>query len=489
MAEMTIQVPLRVVLARSVAGVAVAAAFLVAGSRRSALFVLSVNVALVIVAIAAPGIAARLDAGVSTLVRLILRPVGWVLLGLMWVVTIAPFGMMLAISRTLRRRSTSGWVRRSEAVSGRPFAAPRPRWAPALVALVMALLIAVVGVSMRGRDNDAVGGPSSAATRSGQAPRFGDLEWSSYAHADEPFARQMIEDSSVETPFVYDPYLGFRLLDSYTSTYVNVRDGRRVGAERPDAELTVWCFGGSTTFGLGQRDAHTIPAVIADAAAQDGLALNVVNFGVSGYVAWQQAAQLQRELRLGEPPDLIVMYDGVNDLALQSERALRGEDDLDRPSVVSGHRFEAALVSSGLLRSDARPTMPVDEAVEESIESMIEVWNSGHWVAKWAADASGVPIRFYWQPNLLTKKFRDVDRGAFDIAGIDPALVEEAQRWMPKIPERSDPPVVDLSGVLDDVETAVFLDFAHTNELGARVIGWAIYRDIEPTLRAILAER
>ena len=41
---------------------------------------------------------------------------------------------------------------------------------------------------------------------------------------------------------------------------------------------------------------------------------------------------------------------------------------------------------------------------------------------------------------------------------------------------------VDLTKVLDDVDEPVFFDSSHTNELGARIIGRALYEQLRPAL-------
>ena len=48
-------------------------------------------------------------------------------------------------------------------------------------------------------------------------------------------------------------------------------------------------FGGSTTYGLNQRDGHTIASELARAAAADGIELDVHNKGNNGQLHWMEA--------------------------------------------------------------------------------------------------------------------------------------------------------------------------------------------------------
>jgi hypothetical protein len=43
--------------------------------------------------------------------------------------------------------------------------------------------------------------------------------------------------------------------------------------------------------------------------------------------------------------------------------------------------------------------------------------------------------------------------------------------------------------VLDDVDRPVYFDGGHTNELGARIIGQALYRRLQPDLLRAWAQR
>lgn len=123
----------------------------------------------------------------------------------------------------------------------------------------------------------------------------------------------------------YEPYVGWRRAD-VASAYVNIVDGERrtvhPAEASPDA-LRVWCFGGSTMWGTGVRDAATTASRLAALAQADGFDVAVRNFGESGWVSTQEAVFLGLMLRAGERPDVVLFYDGVNDVfsAFQSGKA------------------------------------------------------------------------------------------------------------------------------------------------------------------------
>jgi hypothetical protein len=78
----------------------------------------------------------------------------------------------------------------------------------------------------------------------------------------------------------------------------------------------VWFFGGSTLWGTWQRDGKTIPSLVSSGLAARGITnVEVRNFGETGYVFTQEVLRLVLQLRSGERPDVVVFYDGANDLA------------------------------------------------------------------------------------------------------------------------------------------------------------------------------
>lgn len=71
-----------------------------------------------------------------------------------------------------------------------------------------------------------------------------------------------------------------------------MHDGIRPSLEVDEPELVVWFFGGSTMFGFGQRDEHTIPSEIVRSPAADGHRIEAVNVGTPTWAIWQEAAEL-----------------------------------------------------------------------------------------------------------------------------------------------------------------------------------------------------
>ncbi len=123
-------------------------------------------------------------------------------------------------------------------------------------------------------------------------------------------------------PTTFWPYLMWRPLPA-TGRYLNITEsGERLGYATPGATgpdvPDVDFYGGSTMYGEGQRDQHTIASEVTRLAEGDGLPIRAHNRGVRGWVNWQEL--LLFEQVAADPatrPDIAVFYDGANEITAQ----------------------------------------------------------------------------------------------------------------------------------------------------------------------------
>lgn len=130
-------------------------------------------------------------------------------------------------------------------------------------------------------------------------------------------------------------------------------------AEPAQPIARVRMYGGSTMWGEPLRAAHTIPAEVArrlQPLAGTGARIHVTNVGETGYVFTQEVLQLMMDLRAGERPDVVVFYDGINDVAAAVQRGVAG-DPQNEARRVAEFQFGRALdvsPSESPLRRDTR---------------------------------------------------------------------------------------------------------------------------------------
>lgn len=126
----------------------------------------------------------------------------------------------------------------------------------------------------------------------------------------------------------FDLFTGWKR-EEFHGKYVNVdQEGVRKtwnpdGKLNPENGKTVFMFGGSSMWGLGARDYHTIPSCFSKLLDQKNLSFRIRNYGEYGYVILQEMIYLSLLLKDGQRPDYVIFYDGFNEIdsALENGKA------------------------------------------------------------------------------------------------------------------------------------------------------------------------
>ena len=311
-----------------------------------------------------------------------------------------------------------------------------------------------------------------------------------------------------------DPFIGWRFGSgvTYESPVVNIVDGVRstrkstVDGERAE----VWFFGGSSLYGSGQSDTATIPSVLVALLDDAGLPINATNFGHPAYANWQQVQLLSHELSAGTrtPPDVVVFYDGFNDLTLQTHFGVHeepthlffgvtSEDPENDESLATtvrswwaDHSAVALAASRVVDLFDDEPTVQVADVDAVPIDTIdpiaaadaaLKIHRRGVDHVLSLARGYNFETLFFWQPYLYTRSnLTPAEQTLVGFPGYDTDV------WLPMtdhLRASLAPPIIDLSQVLDSVRSSVYWDFVHTNEHGAAIIAAAIEPHLRNTLR------
>lgn len=317
------------------------------------------------------------------------------------------------------------------------------------------------------------------------SPALADAEWADQA------ATEFGETTAAGS--TYTPYVSASLRD-YQGRYVNITDRQRDTYTPEFAEgadpIDVWFFGGSTMFGYAaQRDQHTIPSEVVRLAEADDVAIRARNFGAPGYVNFQETVLLAQLLLAGEQPDLVVFYDGINDVAVQVQHAYGGLGRLGDLSDLAAPTMRRLLAGT-LTGSDEPPDNPfpvVDPGRPPSSADIAEgtasAYGQGVELARTLADRYDFEVVHYWQPTMYTKdRLVDGEQELLEPLHLDEfrfdAFVDLSAATAAALPAG----VVDLADALDGRQEPILNDQVHTNELGARLVAEAIYADLVPRL-------
>lgn len=303
-------------------------------------------------------------------------------------------------------------------------------------------------------------------------------------------ARQAFVDW-YKTTAVYSAYEGFRL-KPFTSATVNVdRDGlRRVLGQPVTCAGTVWMLGGSTMWGTGVTDAETIPAIVQSYISDK----KVINYGQSGYLSLQNVAVIAKNIALGETPDTVISYDGVNDVfhlcsgsaAIGShtaepvmQRALQlylskkpGRSNLAKDALY-GHLLnlgEVLLGKGQVIDIEQIPPDQLSASAATPEEAADALWR-GWCMAKTLVESCGGRFIAILQPVSSVSKSKK------DYLKPTPQWDEWYERAYRLIRHRIATEGVgwayDLSGELDTTDN-VFMDWCHLSEPGNKVMARSI---------------
>jgi hypothetical protein len=273
-----------------------------------------------------------------------------------------------------------------------------------------------------------------------------------------------------------------RVLDVRTDT-VNVTNGRRRTWEAPRCScrrLTVWLYGGSGAFGMGQRDEHTIASELARAASADGITVDVQNRGVPGELHWRNATRFSWDLTQDRPPDLVVFYDGAEEVQSVLDLHRRGLGDVRAPF----ESFVSDLYDDITVKPLERPPDGVETLGWPSLDTpptslgelAVQRYERARQTSEGTAKARDVPVRYFWQPSRF-----DVDPSARP-AGGDAAQRAEAYR---KASAALPPDVERLDGAFSASQASHFYDDTNHDERTARIVAGEMWRDLRQQIRSL----
>lgn len=499
----------RVVPPEAVGGVALLA--VLAAWRGRVAFGWSNSMGFLLVAAVALTVAARWGRAIRRVGHLAGLAVSSALFGLIGLVAVAVPWAAFRVTRVNPLGGGAGWgPARTIAVqpSQRWSAVDRPTSrrvgrsrAPFVAAAIVVLVAAVVWT--------AAGEPTARRGYSLTDPRGVEIDNGPLpaAYADAPWYREYLRRNEYAAVWLgaYRTVGTQKVVDG-TTGFQTVRDGVRVSWTPPECEcrrLTVWMYGASTTFGVGQRDDHTIPSELAKRAWKDGIALDVVNRGVPGDQHWQEANRFAWDMSLlDDPPpgaqrrqpDLVVFYDGVSDINGAAWLGSHGLGDVDLPVDPMVEEFLAApeiiAANQRNMRGDAAQPPPpagIEIAPTTTVPPMspAEVgrlatrrYAASMGMSRATATATGTAVRWFWQPSRFSRPPVDGEPTTDD---------DDRSRAITDAAERSIPAgVIDLTDVFARDRTPLFSDDVHHNERGARLVAEGMYRELRSTLDELL---
>jgi hypothetical protein len=314
--------------------------------------------------------------------------------------------------------------------------------------------------------------PQVAALRTSghqaKLPNYAGVDWAS---------THFVELHSQTTKYV--SYLGWRR-ESFTGKTISIAgpygQRRTVGGASSDRP-SVYLFGGSTMWGTGADDANTIPSLVAQLGG-----FRAENYGEGAYTAHQGLVLLIELLQDGHRPDVVVFYDGVNEVVqkCRSEltpkshaREARIKAALEATSAdktydlryMAGPLMSAATSLAdalGLRRQDRSFNCDTDARKPQQVaDNLIQDWDvARRLVESYGGKFIGIlqPVAYYSKTKTDHIRLPDLQRRQYE--AVYP-LIKQKMAGRPGL--------YDFTDLLDHAEY-MYIDFSHLSPGGNRYV-------------------
>ncbi len=298
-----------------------------------------------------------------------------------------------------------------------------------------------------------------------------------------------ILDGVGELNFRHHPY--FDYFHDYQST-------KNPCEEEFEDPVTIHMYGGSAM--LDRTESDSIPFHLWDILCQSGLEVEVKNLGQAGYVSSQEVSKLIYRLRTDINPDIVVFYDGYNDMGIDNP----GYPHMDltkevfyyylhhnrSPFSYTVNSMIHFLKERGLVDETEYELERIDyfsydfRKTEyenpEKYEPVMEIYLKNTKIVQALEDLFDFKVFFYWQPDLTTKKNlsesekRFIENPAFETT-ID--YYENSKETVDYFLNQTDN-VGDLRYIFDDYSETMYSDLVHKTGRGNQVVAQEIAKDI-----------
>lgn len=309
-----------------------------------------------------------------------------------------------------------------------------------------------------------------------------------------------------EQDMMWEPYLHYRfkpMNGKHNTIYANgLRKTANPSLKDSATAIKIFCFGGSTMYSSGSRDEYTIPSELSKLIYKTfpNQNVEVSNFGCHGYTRATENIQLQRELIKNNIPDIVIFYDGVNEVisAHQNNEAGAPTNAYNRKREFKlAHnykkRIRLMINSSNLYRfittmqrkifsgsTYAKLSARSDTLATDIAENYIGLVK----ISKSLENEYGFKVFNFMQPNIYSKKnLSEAEQGYYKdqqyYENLYTLSYENVRKDSLMI---KDSTFVDISNAFDNTDRTVYFDFCHTGEIGNQLVANSIFEHIQSLL-------
>lgn len=254
----------------------------------------------------------------------------------------------------------------------------------------------------------------------------------------------------------------------------------------------IFCFGGSTMLSTGARDNYTIPSELSKLIHENfpNKKYTVTNFGHSGYNRNTETIQLQQELLKGNIPDLVIFYDGVNEVVTtyeNKEAGLPSNTFYLKNSFGISHNYAQKIThllqTSNIIKA-VRAIKPKKSSLnnssisnEELSKKALSNYKNNITLCNALANAYGFEVFNFFQPVIYSKTTPSESEKEFSKSG--EYMKELYHRFYSDVnlnsELKSSNNFFNISDALNGKESTLYFDFCHISEIGNKIVADTIF--------------
>ena len=346
--------------------------------------------------------------------------------------------------------------------------------------IIFAMLFSVIEVTLRVTENTEIVQKSN--------PEF--VKWQSKRYYQDAIALSKANNSY--SPLDEYNFANGELIKSsgdlitigdFDGSYIKIKDGRRVTVGSNGLrQRRVLVFGGSTVFCAEVPDLLTSSSQLQQLILKNNFDFDVLNYGIPGLRIENQFNILKNVPDLG-PGDIVVFYDGVNDLIRVFEEGLDRHKNQAPWRQLNSFSFAVEKRSSLFKHLSISGYVDNIGVANEYLDSDARQYISDNWLkyeelARELVQKTGADFVHILQPNWLTYKKlsegKSEDRRFSDMRVIQEIFKNNAT-------QKSG--IIDFTDRLDSLTDAPFLDWVHLDDVGDKKIAEEMFAVLEPLLK------
>ena len=263
--------------------------------------------------------------------------------------------------------------------------------------------------------------------------------------------------------------------------------GQEISNEKPDNIFRIFVVGGSTAFGnWASSDSTTIPGNLRSMMEQikTDKEIEVYNLGVFGRTSFEEIHDLKQNF-LRYEPDLIIVYDGWNDLYQNFNQFEEGKTtsyltNLSKLYQILIRNYATFGMINGMIESlqmqnGIHPdAIPDSENMQIKADAWVENWDDMCQIGK----QQNFDVIIFLQPVLGTgdKLLSEWEKHILETKGYT-SVVPYYHYMQAKIPILNEKctAAYDISEIFNSVNKPVYISMGHTGDFGYKIVADEIF--------------